>query len=109
MIGNTRDFVVIGKGKSQLEDFMKRATDRYGLTVKNEPSPQAGYYYRSDHFSLARQGVPMLYAEGGEDLVNGGVAAGSAAAEVRMTPWLAVASVSQAGPPQMVRAIEVRG
>ncbi|HEX9963540.1 MAG TPA: M28 family metallopeptidase [Allosphingosinicella sp.] len=79
--GNTRDFVVIGKGKSQLEDYMKRATDRYGLTVKNEPSPQAGYYYRSDHFSLARQGVPMLYAEGGEDLVVGGLAAGSAAAE----------------------------
>jgi Zn-dependent M28 family amino/carboxypeptidase len=81
VMGNTRDFVVIGKGKSQLEDYMKRATDRYGLTVKNEPSPQAGYYYRSDHFSLARQGVPMLYAEGGEDLVEGGLAAGRAAAE----------------------------
>jgi Zn-dependent M28 family amino/carboxypeptidase len=79
--GNTRDFVVIGKGKSELEDYMKRATDRFGLTVRNEPSPQAGYYYRSDHFSLAGQGVPMLYAEGGEDLVNGGVAAGHAAAE----------------------------
>ncbi len=79
--GNTRDFVVIGKGKSQIEDYMKRATDRYGLVVKNEPSPQAGYYYRSDHFSLARQGVPMLYAEGGEDLVAGGLAAGRAAAE----------------------------
>jgi Zn-dependent M28 family amino/carboxypeptidase len=79
--GNTRDFVVIGKGKSELEDYMKRATDLYGLDIKNEPSPQAGYYYRSDHFSLARQGVPMLYAEGGEDLVVGGTAAGHAAAE----------------------------
>jgi Zn-dependent M28 family amino/carboxypeptidase len=81
VIGDTRDFVVIGKGKSQLEDYMKRATDRYGLTIKNEPSPQAGYYYRSDHFSLARQGVPMLYAEGGDDFVRGGLAAGRAAAE----------------------------
>ena len=81
VMGNTRDFVVIGKGKSDLEDYMKRATDRYGLTVKNEPTPQAGYYYRSDHFSLARGGVPMIYAEGGEDLVNGGPAAGRAAAE----------------------------
>jgi Zn-dependent M28 family amino/carboxypeptidase len=79
--GNTRDFVVIGKGKSELEDYMKRATDRFGLEVKNEPTPQAGYYYRSDHFSLARGGVPMIYAEGGEDLVNGGLAAGRAAAE----------------------------
>jgi len=81
VIGNTRDFIVIGKGKSQLEDYMKRATDRYGLTIKNEPAPQAGYFYRSDHFSLAKQGVPMLYAEGGEDLVEGGIAAGHAAAE----------------------------
>jgi Zn-dependent M28 family amino/carboxypeptidase len=81
IFGNTRDFVVIGKGKSELEDYMKRATDRFGLEVKNEPTPQAGYYYRSDHFSLARGGVPMLYAEGGEDLVAGGTAAGRAAAE----------------------------
>jgi Zn-dependent M28 family amino/carboxypeptidase len=79
--GNTRDFVVIGKGKSELEDYMTRATDRFGLQVKNEPTPQAGYYYRSDHFSLARGGVPMLYAEGGEDLVTGGTAAGRLAAE----------------------------
>ena len=79
--GNTRDFVVIGKGKSELEDYMLRATNRFGLQVKNEPTPQAGYYYRSDHFSLARGGVPMLYAEGGEDLVVGGIAAGRAAAE----------------------------
>ncbi|MGZ8297556.1 MAG: M28 family metallopeptidase [Allosphingosinicella sp.] len=81
VIGNTRDFVVIGKGKSELENYMKRATDPYGLTIKNEPAPQAGYFYRSDHFSLAKQGVPMLYAEGGEDLVEGGIAAGHAAAE----------------------------
>jgi Zn-dependent M28 family amino/carboxypeptidase len=81
VIGNTRDFVVIGKGKSQLENYMKRATDRYGLAIRNEPAPQAGYFYRSDHFSLAKQGVPMLYAEGGEDLVEGGLAAGHAAAE----------------------------
>jgi Zn-dependent M28 family amino/carboxypeptidase len=79
--GNTRDFVVIGKGKSELEAYMQRATDRFGLEVKNEPTPQAGYYYRSDHFSLARGGVPMLYAEGGEDLVNGGLAAGKAASD----------------------------
>jgi Zn-dependent M28 family amino/carboxypeptidase len=79
-LGNTRDFVVIGKGKSELESYMTRATDRFGLAVKNEPSPQAGSYYRSDHFSLARLGVPMLYAKGGEDLVNGGTAAGAAAA-----------------------------
>jgi len=46
-----------------------------------EPTPEKGYYYRSDHFSFAKHGLPMLYFEGGEDLVNGGTAAGMAAAE----------------------------
>jgi Zn-dependent M28 family amino/carboxypeptidase len=77
--GNTRDLVVIGMGKSELEDYFRRAAP--GLQVKNEPTPEAGYYYRSDHFSLAKFGVPMLYAESGEDLINGGLAAGRAAAE----------------------------
>ena len=81
VIGDTRDLVVIGPGKSELEDYFKRAANDLNLTVKNEPTPEAGYYYRSDHFSLAKFGVPMLYAEGGEDLVNGGIAAGRAAAE----------------------------
>ena len=79
--GNTRDLVVIGRGKSGIEDYFERAAKDMNLVVKNEPSPEAGYYYRSDHFSLAKFGVPMLYAEGGEDLVNGGVTAGHAAAE----------------------------
>jgi Zn-dependent M28 family amino/carboxypeptidase len=80
IFGNTRDLVVIGMGKSELEDYFRRSAQRRNLAVKNEPTPAAGYYYRSDHFSLAKFGVPMLYAEGGEDLVNGGTAAGSAAA-----------------------------
>jgi Zn-dependent M28 family amino/carboxypeptidase len=80
VMGNTRDLIVIGRGKSELEDYFNRAARDMQLTVKNEPTPEAGYYYRSDHFSLAKFGVPMLYAEGGEDLVNGGIAAGSAAA-----------------------------
>ena len=79
--GNTRDLVVIGRGKSGIEDYFERAAKDMNLVVKNEPTPEAGYYYRSDHFSLAKFGVPMLYAEGGEDLVNGGTAAGRAAAE----------------------------
>lgn len=79
--GETRDVVVIGGGKSELETYLKRALDQRGIVLKPEPTPEAGYYYRSDHFSLAKYGVPMLYAEGGDDLVNGGVAAGRAAAE----------------------------
>ena len=81
VIGDTRDMVVIGRGKSQLDEHFQRAADARGIVVRGDPAPQAGYYYRSDHFSLAKLGVPMLYAESGEDLVNGGLAAGRAAAE----------------------------
>jgi Zn-dependent M28 family amino/carboxypeptidase len=76
--GLTRDFVVIGSGKSELEDWLRRVAT--GLEIKGEPTPEAGYYYRSDHFSLAKFGVPMLYAKSGEDLVKGGIPAGRAAA-----------------------------
>ena len=78
LAGDARDFVAIGGAKSELDGYMRRAIDAHGLTLKPEPSPQAGSYYRSDHFSLAKQGVPMLYAKLGNDLVNGGTAAGEA-------------------------------
>jgi Zn-dependent M28 family amino/carboxypeptidase len=75
--GPARDVVVVGPGKSQLEDYLKRAVVPEGRVVVPEPTPERGYYYRSDHFSLAKRGVPMLYFESGPDLLNGGVAAGS--------------------------------
>jgi Zn-dependent M28 family amino/carboxypeptidase len=78
--GDARDFVAIGGGKSELEAYVGRVIAAHGLSSKPEPAPQAGYYYRSDHFSLAKQGVPMVYAKLGNDLVKGGAAAGEAAA-----------------------------
>lgn len=78
MAGDARDFVPIGGGKSELDAYLARATSAQNLTVRPEPSPQAGYYYRSDHFSLARQGVPMVYAKLGNDLVKGGIPVGEA-------------------------------
>jgi len=79
--GRTRDFVLTGAGKSELEDLARPLIAAQGRVVVPEPSPEKGYYYRSDHFSFARLGVPMLDGTSGEDLVNGGVAAGRAAAE----------------------------
>ncbi|MBN7797556.1 M28 family metallopeptidase [Parahaliea mediterranea] len=81
MTGQARDVVVIGKGKSELDSYLEAAVAADGRVARNEPTPEKGYYYRSDHFSFAKRGVPMLYFEGGEDLVKGGVAAGRAAAE----------------------------
>ena len=79
--GAARDMVSIGAGKSELDAYLARAAAAGRLALRPEPAPQAGYYYRSDHFSLARHGVPMLYPKLGEDLVSGGPAAGRAAAQ----------------------------
>ena len=79
MAGKARNVTVIGKGKSQLDDFLAVALKKEGRVAEADPMPQNGYYYRSDHFSLAKQGVPMLYIDGGDDLVNGGKPAGEAA------------------------------
>ena len=81
MAGPSRDVVIIGAGKSELEDIVKAAVTREGRAVVPEPTPEKGFYYRSDHFSFARQGVPMAYFEAGDDLVNGGRAAGAAATQ----------------------------
>ena len=77
--GETRDVGVIGGGKSQLDDYLMAALAAQGRTATPDPSPHAGRYYRSDHFSLAKRGVPMLYIKSGEDLLVGGIPAGSAA------------------------------
>jgi Zn-dependent M28 family amino/carboxypeptidase len=81
ILGRSRDVVITGAGKSELEDLVKPLVAAQGRTTADEPSPEKGFYYRSDHFSLARLGVPMLYAKSGEDLVNGGPAAGAQAAK----------------------------
>jgi Zn-dependent M28 family amino/carboxypeptidase len=81
VIGATKDFEIIGAGKSELEDMVKPLLAAQGRRVAPEATPESGSYYRSDHFSFAKLGVPMLSAGSGEDLVNGGVAAGRAAAK----------------------------
>lgn len=81
MAGAARNVMVIGRGKSSLDAYLERALAAEGRVAESEPTPEKGYYYRSDHFSLAKQGVPMLYFEGGEDLVQGGRQAGLAAVE----------------------------
>jgi Zn-dependent M28 family amino/carboxypeptidase len=79
ILGRTRDVVVIGPGKSELEPMLAKYAKVQGRVVVPEPSPEKGSFYRSDHFSLAKRGVPMIYFDAGEDLVNGGTAAGAAA------------------------------
>ncbi|KPM17325.1 M28 family metallopeptidase [Citromicrobium bathyomarinum] len=79
--GPARDVTVVGPGKSQLDEFLAAALKADGRIATDNPNPEAGYYYRSDHFPFAKQGVPMLYLDGGEDLVDGGREAGEAVAK----------------------------
>jgi Zn-dependent M28 family amino/carboxypeptidase len=81
MSGPAKNLTVIGKGKSQLDVYLEAAAKSEGRTPEMEPTPEKGFYYRSDHFSFAKLGVPMVYFEGGDDLVTGGKAAAMAAAE----------------------------
>jgi Zn-dependent M28 family amino/carboxypeptidase len=79
--GATKDVNIIGVGKSELDDYVTRWAAKGNRTITPESTPEKGYYYRSDHFSFARLGVPMLDAGSGDDLVKGGLAAGRAAAD----------------------------
>ena len=79
--GPVRDFVLTGAGKSEIEDMVRPLVAAQGRTIAPEPTPERGSYYRSDHFSFAKLGVPMLAGGSGQDLVTGGAAAGKAAAE----------------------------
>jgi Zn-dependent M28 family amino/carboxypeptidase len=79
VIGPSKDVVVTGYGKSELEDLIKPLIEAQGRVMKPEPNPERGGYFRSDHFSFAKLGVPMFDGGSGEDLVEGGTARGHAA------------------------------
>ncbi|MEL7310184.1 MAG: M28 family metallopeptidase [Pseudomonadota bacterium] len=72
IIGPTRDVTMIGYGSSSLQDYLTAAAAAQSRTVEDEPTPEKGFFYRSDHFNFAKAGVPVLYAKGGVDhLVHG--------------------------------------
>jgi len=81
IIGLARDMTVIGMGQSQLEDMLGAVLKTQGRVMSQETTPENGFYFRSDHFSFAKVGVPAMLASSGLDLLNGGKAAGQAAAD----------------------------
>ena len=70
--GLTNDMIVVGYGASELEDLLEDELSKSGRYVNPDPNPEKGYFYRSDHISFAKRGVPVLYSSGGFDLVDGG-------------------------------------
>jgi Zn-dependent M28 family amino/carboxypeptidase len=77
--GKARDTALRGKAKSGLDDLVAQFAAEQGRSVTPEAHPEAGSFFRADHFSLAKAGVPAITLSGGTDLVNGGRAAGEAA------------------------------
>ena len=65
--GPMRDFVVVGWENSDMQDYAAPFVEMQNRHLAPETNPEAGIFYRSDHFSLAKQGVPVLYAKGGND------------------------------------------
>jgi Zn-dependent M28 family amino/carboxypeptidase len=68
--GKTTDLISIGMGQSELDDIFVEAARIRGRTVGPDAEPQRGYYYRSDHFEFAKQGVPALDPKGGENCIG---------------------------------------
>lgn len=71
-IGPTRDITVVGYGASELDRYVDEVAAEFEREVRPDQRPEAGVYYRSDHFSFAKTGVPALYPNMGRDLINGG-------------------------------------
>ncbi len=74
--GATRDVTVVGLGMSDLDDYLASAAAEQERVLEGDREAEKGYYYRSDHFELAKEGVPMIYPTGGYDDREKGVAYG---------------------------------
>jgi Zn-dependent M28 family amino/carboxypeptidase len=70
--GPMRDITVIGHGNSELDDYVAKAAAQQDRVVRPDPEAEKGYYYRSDHFTLAKVGIPALYTDSGIDHVEHG-------------------------------------
>ncbi|MEJ7812756.1 MAG: M28 family metallopeptidase [Gemmatimonadaceae bacterium] len=68
--GRTSDFTVVGLGNSTLDDVLGRVLAAEKRTVRPDAEPEKGFYYRSDHFEFAKQGVPALYTNSGIEYIG---------------------------------------
>lgn len=66
----TKDVVLIGAERTTLFPVVEEAAKRYNFSISADPNPSAGHYYRSDHFSFARVGIPAFSVDGGEDIIG---------------------------------------
>ena len=77
--GPSRNFTISGSAKLGLLDDLIADAKKFGMVYSPDPKPEAGHFFRSDHFSFAKRGVPAISFGSGNDWVDGGLAAGKAA------------------------------
>ena len=68
--GRTRDLTLVGYGASDLDDYVRDAAGEQGRIIRPDPEPEKGFYYRSDHFNFAKQGVPALDPDEGVEYIG---------------------------------------
>jgi Zn-dependent M28 family amino/carboxypeptidase len=69
--GKTKDLTIVGYGNSTLDDVLGSVlASQGGRTIKPDPEPEKGFFYRSDHFEFAKQGVPALYTDAGTEFIG---------------------------------------
>ncbi|HET9034266.1 MAG TPA: M28 family metallopeptidase [Dokdonella sp.] len=84
-MGEARNFTTSGSAQSDLLDALIADGKAAGMAYVSDPRPEAGSFFRSDHFSFAKRGVPALSYGSGNDLVEGGTQAGQAAGKDYVT------------------------
>lgn len=77
--GPARNFTISGNAQLELLDQLIATAKQWDMVYSPDPKPEAGYFFRSDHFPMAKRGVPAISYGSGEDLVDGGTAKGAAA------------------------------
>jgi Zn-dependent M28 family amino/carboxypeptidase len=77
--GPARNIEVQGIPKNTLVDMLEAGAKKEGRYLSPDAHPEQGHFFRADHFSLAKVGVPAVTLGGGNDLYKGGVLAGEAA------------------------------
>ena len=83
--GPARNFSLSGSAKQELLDRLVATAKKWKVRFSPDPKPEAGHFFRSDHFPFAKRGVPAISFQSGEDLVDGGVKAGAAHEEAYTT------------------------
>jgi len=66
----TKDIIIVGQDQSELEEYLKEAAKKAGRVISYETHPEAGQYYRSDHFNFAKAGIPALMTTNGVDVIG---------------------------------------